>query len=373
MKTPTFVDRVRISVQAGNGGNGVATFRREKFVPYGGPSGGDGGDGGHVILVADKDAGSLLPLYFEPHQRAGHGGNGRNKQCTGSDGASRRIPVPCGTEARVAGTGEWVGEVLADGEELVVGQGGKGGLGNCHFVSSTHQAPRECTPGTPGENRKLELELKLISDAALVGFPNAGKSSLLRGITEARPKVAPYPFTTLNPMIGVVNYPDYETIRIADIPGLISGAHEGAGLGHDFLRHIERTRYLVLVIDLSGIDGRNPADDYFSLCRELEFYNRELAERPRMVLANKMDTPEARDHLPEFLRRTGIRTLQVSAESGEGLEEFKVRLREGVLEARAEAVRRRPSAPARPDSRGVTPIRSLDDPDFPDPDAAPET
>jgi GTP-binding protein len=273
----------------------------------------------------------------------------------------------------VAGTGEWVGEVLADGEELVVGQGGKGGLGNCHFVSSTHQAPRECTPGTPGENRKLELELKLISDAALVGFPNAGKSSLLRGITEARPKVAPYPFTTLNPMIGVVNYPDYETIRIADIPGLISGAHEGAGLGHDFLRHIERTRYLVLVIDLSGIDGRNPADDYFSLCRELEFYNRELAERPRMVLANKMDTPEARDHLPEFLRRTGIRTLQVSAESGEGLEEFKVRLREGVLEARAEAVRRRPSAPARPDSRGVTPIRSLDDPDFPDPDAAPET
>jgi GTP-binding protein len=371
MKAPTFVDLVRISAQAGNGGNGSASFRREKFVPYGGPSGGDGGAGGSVILVADKDAGSLLPLYFEPHQRAGHGGNGRNKQCTGHDGASRRIPVPCGTEVRVAESGEWVGEVLVDGEELVIARGGKGGLGNCHFVSSTHQAPREFTPGTPGEDRKLTLELKLISEAALVGFPNAGKSSLLRRITEARPKVAPYPFTTLHPMIGIVNYPDYETVRIADIPGLISGAHEGAGLGCDFLRHIERTRFLVLVIDLSGIDGRHPADDYFSLCRELEFYNRDLAERPRMVVVNKMDTPEALALLPEFLRRTGIEGLRVSAETGEGIEEFKTLLRKGVLASRAEALRRASPPPVRPDARGVVPIRSLDDPEPPATESAP--
>lgn len=357
MKAPTFADLVRIYVQAGNGGNGVASFRREKFVPYGGPNGGDGGEGGSVIFVADKDTGSLLPLYFEPHQRAGHGEKGRGRQCSGHAGAHRRVPVPCGTEVRDADTGEWIGEVLTDGEELVVAQGGKGGLGNCHFVSSTHQAPRECTPGTEGVSRRLLLELKLISEAGLVGFPNAGKSSLIGRMTGAHPRVAAYPFTTLHPVVGIVNYPDYETVSLADIPGLISGAHEGAGLGHDFLRHIERTRFLVLVIDLSGIDGRHPADDYFALCRELELYSLDLSARARMVVGNKIDTPEARANLSEFQHRTGIDPLRVSAETGEGLEEFKRLLRAGVMAARAGSRQIAPR-PESPPEKGVPALPS---------------
>ncbi|MDZ4199312.1 MAG: GTPase ObgE [Kiritimatiellia bacterium] len=334
MKAPTFVDLVRISVHAGNGGNGVALFRREKFVPYGGPSGGDGGNGGSVYLLADKNQSSLLPLYYEPHQRAEHGQRGGSRQCTGRNGSDRIIPVPCGTTARDADTGEWVGEVTDDGQKLLIAQGGKGGLGNCHFATSTHQAPRECTPGTEGHVRRLQLELKLISEAGLVGLPNAGKSSILRKISDAHPRVAAYPFTTLHPNIGMVCFPDFEMCSVADIPGLIAGAHEGIGLGHDFLRHIERTRFLVLVIDLSGLDGRHPADDYFTLCRELEFYNPDLPKRPRMVVGNKIDLPEARANLPEFLARTGVEPLLISAETGEGLALLKERLHDGILATR---------------------------------------
>ncbi len=320
MKAPTFIDQVHIRVRAGNGGNGVATFRREKFVPYGGPDGGDGGRGGHVDLVASHDVASLLSLYYQPQQKAEHGTAGRGKNQTGRAGRDRNIPVPCGTEVWDEETESRVGEVLRHNDRLRVAEGGRGGLGNLHFKSSTHQAPRECTPGEKGQERRLRLDLKLISDAGLVGFPNAGKSSILHRISPARPKVAPYPFTTLHPVIGTVDLGDYRTCRVADIPGLISGAHAGVGLGHAFLRHIERTRLLIWVIDLSGVDGRSPVDDYFGLLKELEMYRPELIERPRILVANKMDTEEARTRLPEFSRRTGQNPLRVSAETGEGIE-----------------------------------------------------
>ena len=326
MKAPTFIDRVQVHVRAGNGGNGVATFRREKFVPYGGPDGGDGGRGGSVILVGDKDVDSLLHLYYQPNHRAQPGESGRGKQQYGHAGADCRIKVPCGTEVRDLQTDEWVGEILEPGTELLVARGGRGGLGNMHFATSTHQAPRECTPGTDGEERKLRLELKLISDIGLVGFPNAGKSTLIAKLSRARPKVAPYPFTTLHPNIGIIEYDDYRTLRIADIPGLIAGAHQGIGLGHDFLRHIERTRFLVLLVDMAGTDARHPADDWFSLRRELELYSQDLAEREFVTVANKMDVPEAQRLLPEFVARTGVTPLQIAAADGTGVDALKEEL-----------------------------------------------
>jgi GTPase len=331
MKAPTFIDRVTIHVRAGDGGDGVATFRREKYVPYGGPDGGDGGWGGNVMLVGSKDTSSLLHLYYQPNHRAQHGGSGRGKQQYGRGGADCTILVPCGTEVREADTGVWVGEVINDGEELCVARGGKGGLGNMHFATSTHQAPRECTPGTDGEDLKLRLELKLISDASLVGYPNAGKSSLISLISHARPKIAAYPFTTLHPHIGTVIYDDYRTVRVADIPGLIAGAHEGVGLGDDFLRHIERTRFLVYVIDMSGEEQRHPADDYFSLRREVEMYSAELGARPSLVVANKMDCDDAVRLYSEFTARTGETPIRCSALTGEGVDEIKAELARRLL------------------------------------------
>lgn len=333
MKAPTFIDRVQIHVRAGDGGNGVATFRREKYIPYGGPDGGDGGIGGDVILVGDKDVDSLLHLYYQPNHRAEHGESGRGKQQYGHAGANSIVKVPCGTEVRDLLTEEWVGEILTPGQTLVVAKGGKGGKGNMHFKTSSHQAPVEFTLGVEGEEKKLRLELKLISDIGLVGFPNAGKSTLIGRVSHARPKVAPYPFTTLHPNIGIIEYDDYRTLRIADIPGLIAGAHQGIGLGHDFLRHIERTRFLVLLIDMSGIDGRHPADDYFSLRRELELYSRDLAEREFVTVGNKMDVPESRQKMTEFVARTGVTPMEISAAGGEGLDAFKAMLAERLLPA----------------------------------------
>jgi len=348
MKAPTFIDRVTVHVRAGNGGNGVATFRREKFIPYGGPDGGDGGRGGSVYLQASRDASSLLPLYYQPHQRADHGGNGMSKQRYGRHGDDVVVRVPCGTEARDANSGEWMGEVLADGDRLLVARGGQGGLGNMHFKTSTHQAPRECTPGGKGDDRHLLLELKLISDAGLVGFPNAGKSTIIGRISNAHPKVAPYPFTTLHPVIGTVAFDDYTTLRVADIPGLVAGAHEGVGLGDEFLRHIERTRLLVLVIDMAGFDGRHPADDYFALRKELELYNLDFAERPSLVVANKMDLPEAGDYLKEFVRRTGVAPIALSADTGEGIGRLLDALRQWARESP-------PPAPAAPPTGAEAP------------------
>lgn len=323
VKSVAFRDRVKIFVRAGDGGNGIVAFRREKFAPRGGPDGGDGGDGGSIILRGDNNEDSLHRLYHHPHRRAGHGGHGRGSNCTGRSGKDLVIPVPCGTVILNPDTEEFIGEILEDGEEKVIAQGGRGGLGNTHFKSSVNQAPDKCTPGTPGEERAYRLELKLMADVGLVGYPNAGKSTLLTALTDAHPKIASYPFTTLNPIIGTLLYENFSRLRIADIPGLIDGAGTGLGLGYHFLRHIERSKFLLFVIDMGAEDGRDPADDYSNLRKELTTYNPELANRPSLVLANKMDIPEAAEHLEQFRKKTGLNPVPVSAGLGEGLEPVK--------------------------------------------------
>lgn len=333
MKILTFVDQVRIQAFAGNGGNGSGQMRRAKFEPHGGPDGGDGGDGGSVWLKASKDVASLLDLHFSPIVRAEHGEHGRGKQQYGAAGADKVVPVPLGTEVRDAETGEWVGEVLADGDRLLVAQGGKGGKGNLHFKSSVHQAPREWTPGTPGEAKELTLTMKTVAEVGLVGYPNAGKSTLLSAVSAARPKVAAYPFTTLHPQVGTVQVDATHSFRVADIPGLIDGAHKGVGLGHDFLRHIERTKFLVYVVDMAGTDGRKPAEDLKALREELRLYNAELAERPSLVVANKMDEESAKANLKAFLRafKGEPRPVEISAVLGEGVEELVETLAERIF------------------------------------------
>jgi len=323
MKQRKFVDSVVLYVQAGRGGNGSASFRRESHVPRGGPDGGDGGKGGDVILRADPNVDSLIHIYFCPHQRAGDAGPGRGRKQHGINGRDCLVPVPRGTQVFNAESGEMLADIVEAGAEYIAGHGGKGGLGNCHWVSSTHQAPLEHTPGGEGETCTLRLELKLVADVGLVGYPNAGKSSLLRCLSDAHPKVAAYPFTTLNPIIGTMVLEDYRRLTIADIPGLIKDAHLGVGLGYDFLRHVERSPYLLYVIDMAGTDGRKPHEDYLSLRDELEIYDATLAKRPALVLANKMDSDEATANLPIFVRETGVKPLSVSAITEEGIPEIK--------------------------------------------------
>ncbi|MDR0993649.1 MAG: GTPase ObgE [Verrucomicrobiota bacterium] len=323
MKPITFVDRVRIQAFAGNGGHGVATFLRAKFVPHGGPDGGDGGHGGSVYLKASKDVASLLDLHFAPIVKAGHGEKGRGQQQYGRGGADKIVLVPLGTEVVDAETEEFVGEVLADGDLLKIAQGGKGGLGNLHFKTSTHQAPTEFTEGTPGEIKTLRLTMKTVADVGLVGYPNAGKSTLLSQLSAARPKVASYPFTTLHPQVGTVMFDPVHTLRVADVPGLLKDAHKGVGLGHHFLRHIERTRFLLFVLDMAGTDGRNPTEDFLNLREELRLYNPELDNCPYRVLANKMDETASKKNLAAFKRRTKEKPIEMSAVLGEGVEEVK--------------------------------------------------
>ena len=322
MKEIAFKDRVTVHVHAGNGGDGCSSFRREKYVDRGGPDGGDGGGGGSVYLRASRDVDSLVDLFYQPIQRAEHGGRGRGAQKTGKTGRDLYIKVPCGTVATVADDGEWVGEVIHDGDELLVAQGGRGGRGNQHYATPSHQAPAEFTEGTEGAVRVLLLELKTVADVGLVGYPNAGKSTLLTAISHAHPKIAAYPFTTLNPIIGTVDFGDFTTMRVADIPGLIEGAHRGVGLGHDFLRHIERSRFLLFVVDMAGTEGRDPVADYRSLRSELRQYREELEERPYLVVANKMDLPGAAENLKVFKRKTGEKPLLLSAATREGVDKL---------------------------------------------------
>lgn len=323
MKTITFADQVRVQVFAGNGGNGVATFRREKFIPKGGPDGGDGGDGGDVILRASKDEASLLDLYFAPIVRAPHGENGRSAQQYGRGGKDKVVKVPLGTVAVDLETGEVIGEVLCDGDELLVAKGGRHGLGNMHFKTSTHQAPTECTPGEKGEIKTLQLTMKTVADIGLIGYPNAGKSTLLRQISAARPKVGAYPFTTLHPNVGTVNLDATHILRVADVPGLIEGAHRGVGLGHQFLRHIERTGCLLYVIDMAGVDARKPWEDFLQLREEVRLYSEDLAARPYRVVANKMDITGSRKNLNAFKKYTGEEPIEISAASGKGIVDLK--------------------------------------------------
>lgn len=334
MKHVVFKDRVKLYVRAGNGGNGCVSFRREKFIPKGGPDGGDGGNGGSVILRCDANEDSLLPLYYQPHQRAKHAQHGMGSQCHGRNGEDCIAKVPCGTIVTKADTGEFVGELIKEGEELVVARGGKGGIGNVHFKSSTNQAPRQFTEGTPGEEQALWLELKLVADVGLVGFPNAGKSTLLSKLTHAHPKIAPYPFTTINPIIGTLEFENYHRLRIADIPGLIDGAHDGVGLGHEFLRHIERSRFLLFVIDMAGTDDRNPTEDFLHLQEELRLHREALSCTPYLIVANKMDTPGADELLETFRTQTEELVYPISAELGEGLDPVREHLYKHFFESR---------------------------------------
>lgn len=323
MKPIVFKDRVKIYARAGSGGNGIVSFYRDKRNPRGGPDGGDGGHGGHIILRGDSNTDSLTSLHYQPHQRAQNGGHGSSNNKHGKTGKNNIIPVPLGTVIKDSDTEEFIDEITEEGQEIIIAKGGYGGLGNIRFKSSLNQAPREARDGTPGEERAYRLELKTMADVGLVGYPSAGKSTLLAELTDATPKVAAYPFTTLNPIIGTLLFKNYNRIRIADIPGLVDGAAEGVGLGHYFLRHIERSRFLIFVIDMAGEGGRNPADDYRNLCKELNAYNPELLERPALLLANKMDDEAAAEHLAEFKKETGLDPLPVSAGLGQGCEKIK--------------------------------------------------
>lgn len=318
-----FVDTAKIYVKGGSGGDGCCSFRREKFVPKGGPDGGDGGTGGDIVIQTDLGEQSLIAYRFNQHYAAKHGGHGKGKDMHGRRSDDVILRVPLGTVVR-----DENGDVLADmdyaGMEFVVAKGGRGGKGNPRFATSANRVPMECENGVPGEERRITLELKTIADVGLVGFPNAGKSTLLGAVSDAHPKVAPYPFTTLHPVVGVVKLGDYERLTVADIPGLIDGANEDIGLGHSFLRHIERTKLLVYVLDMAGTDGRTPWDDFHALEKELELYMKGLSTRNRMVVANKMDVPESEENF-ELLKSDidpNIPIIPISAKDEMNIEEL---------------------------------------------------
>ena len=330
-----FVDRVKVSAQAGSGGRGSVSFRREKFVPKGGPDGGDGGRGGDVILQADRHVDNLANLFYEPIIKAKNGGHGMGKKMAGRTGANKVVKIPVGTivwqieeEKRPTSNLEQsaipIVDLIRDGQEFVLCRGGAGGKGNVHFKSSRNRAPRQYTEGEEGEQGHFLFELRTIADAGLVGYPNAGKSTLLRKISAARPKVAAYPFTTLHPIVGVMELPGYRRATIADIPGLIEGAHRGLGLGHEFLRHITRCRALVFVIDVAGSEGRNPMEDLQNLRREIDLHDPALSSRPWLVVANKMDLTNAEKNFRAMQERfPKIKIIPISAAKGEGIAELK--------------------------------------------------
>jgi len=319
-----FVDEASVKLRAGDGGNGAATFRREKFIPRGGPDGGDGGKGGDVVLECDENTSDLRAYMFKPHWHAKHGGRGMSRQKSGHGGADCVMKVPPGTIAYDL-EGRLCAELLTHGQKHVVLAGGRGGKGNVHFKSSINRAPRQFTEGAKGEVGEFKLVLKSIADAGLVGFPNAGKSTLTGAITSAQPKVGAYPFTTLRPSIGVIEYAEiYEKLTIADIPGLIEGAHENKGLGHRFLRHIERCKILIYIVDMAGTDGRDPREDFQHLKDELALYSPDLPEKPSIVIANKMDEDAAAPNLKAFKRKFRKQpVVPASCLTGEGLPELK--------------------------------------------------
>lgn len=339
-----FVDEAQIEVHAGRGGDGMSSFRREKYVARGGPNGGDGGKGGDIVVLATHNASTLSDFRHQRLIKARPGQMGGSSNKTGADGEDALIPVPIGTLIYDAHTKELIADLTQDGQRVVVAKGGRGGLGNTRFKSATNQAPRKATPGRPGEERTLVLELKLIADIGLIGYPSVGKSTIIAAISSARPKIADYPFTTLVPNLGVVNWKNMEPFVVADIPGLIEGAHEGHGLGHQFLRHIERTNLLVHVIEitpeLEGVedDGRDPIRDFHVICDELERFNPELRERPQLVVLNKLDLPYTRDAVDElrafFEDELQLPFLAISATTGENIEEFKARIAQAVLKGR---------------------------------------
>lgn len=327
-----FIDRAVIFVKAGDGGDGMATFRREKYVPRGGPDGGDGGRGGDVYLEVSEQLNTLLPFKYQLHFEADKGINAGRQRKTGRSGEDLFVRVPPGTSVTTEIEGEdQTIDLLYPGQKLLVARGGKGGLGNTHFATASHQVPKIAELGQPGEERQLRLELKVIADVGLVGFPNAGKSTILSMVSAAKPKIANYPFTTLSPNLGVVEIDDF-TFVMADIPGLIEGASRGVGLGHDFLRHIERTRILIHVVDAAGVDGRDPYDDFVTINQELQAYSKELASRPQFVALNKHDLPDAQaydDILRPQLIAAGIKPdniFVISAATNQGIQPLLIRV-----------------------------------------------
>ena len=329
-----FLDEARILVKAGDGGNGCLAFRREKFVPRGGPSGGDGGRGGDVTLAATAHQNTLLQFRYNPEHRAERGRHGEGSDCTGADGHSLEVAVPVGTVVWDEATGERLADFTEPGQRYVAARGGRGGRGNARFATSTHQAPTEHEPGHPGQERRLRLELKLLADAGLVGFPNSGKSTLISRISAARPKIADYPFTTLIPNLGVVQLENFRSYVVADIPGLIEGAHLGHGLGIQFLRHIERTRLLVHLVDVSDSTGRDPVDDFETVLGELASFSEDLARKPMIVVATKMDAAQDAERvaaLRALAVSRGLEFFEISSATGQGIDVLKRAMAERVL------------------------------------------
>jgi GTP-binding protein len=314
-----FVDRVILYVKGGDGGRGCCSFRREKYVPRGGPDGGDGGDGGAVIVRAQAGTDSLADIVNRKHWRAPSGGAGGSDNCHGRRGRDLVITVPPGTVIRDRDRGHVLRDLTADGEQVTVAHGGRGGRGNKAFASATNQAPRECQPGTPGEERWLILELKVIADAGLIGLPNAGKSTLLSRLSRAQPEIADYPFTTKHPNLGLVTVGGETAFVLADLPGLIAGAHAGVGLGHEFLRHVERTRVLVHLVEPLPPDGSDPLDNYHVIRRELALHNRELADKPEIVVVSKAELTGSDAVRQRLEQELGREVLAVSAVTGQGL------------------------------------------------------
>ncbi|MCQ2358925.1 MAG: GTPase ObgE [Phascolarctobacterium sp.] len=320
-----FIDRARIYVEAGDGGDGMSSFRREKFVEKGGPNGGNGGRGGDVVLVADKNLNTLIDFRYKRKYVAKRGGHGGTKNCTGVRADTVYVKVPMGTLVKDDATGAVMADLVEDGQEYMAAKGGRGGKGNACYVTPTNRAPTFAEKGEPGENRWIKLELKLLADVGLVGYPSVGKSSIIANVSAARPDIAAYHFTTLSPVLGVVRIDDERSFVLADIPGLIEGASEGVGLGHDFLRHVERTKVLLHVVDVAGVDGRDPIDDFEKINNELAQYSERLARRKQVVVANKMDLPDAEENfikLKEYVEAKGYEIYKASAATGEGLREL---------------------------------------------------
>jgi GTP-binding protein len=341
-----FIDQARISVHGGDGGDGAVAFRREKYVPKGGPAGGDGGDGGSVILEVDEGLSTLLDFRYRHEYRAPSGERGANKDRYGKGGEDMILRVPAGTMVYDDATAKLLADLRVHGDRFFAARGGKGGRGNIHFATSTDRAPRHFERGRPGQERVIRLELKLLADIGLVGFPNVGKSSFITHVSAARPKIADYPFTTLIPNLGMVRLSGERSLVLADVPGLIEGAHSGAGLGHQFLRHIERTRVLIHILDLTQVPGRTPLRDYLALRRELTLYDPELAKRAEILVLNKVDLPVTRKRLPalkQVFSRRGLRLYGISAATGEGLPQVLEVAWKALVAAREEEKRLGPT------------------------------
>ncbi len=333
-----FVDRVKVFVKGGDGGNGVTSFLREKYRPHGGPDGGDGGRGGSVIFIVDEGLRTLLDFKYQQHLKADRGPHGKGKKCHGKNASDLEVKVPPGTVVYNEETGEKIADLTKAGEKAVIAQGGRGGRGNARFATSTRKAPKLSEKGEPGEELRVVIELKLMADVGLVGFPNAGKSTFLSRVSAARPKVASYPFTTLSPNLGEVQVAKGESFFVADIPGIIEGAHKGTGLGLQFLRHIERTKVLLFLLDTAGTEGRDPLEDFKALQRELALYSKTLTRKPQVIAANKIDLPEGKENLQRLKDELeGDHPIfAVSAVTGEGIKELLYFLLEKLQEVDGE-------------------------------------